>query len=169
MLWPGRTKAAIKRWQYAWRVKDTTHLEQFGRRVPQLVVGLVRRVASCDFLLELYGVPEFVEVEGLLVRIEDGDFLGEVSIMRVVQRVLNKVAREHLDGARALLAAFEIIASDERVCRGVLWRRIEERIPVVIPFVCGDAGVLYFPFIGRIGSSRGGGVTCLVCTSRDAC
>lgn len=94
--------------------------KQLGRRVPQLS-GLVEffriqfilkpRVPLSQQSVELRLVPNRSKVKGSSGG-EDGDVFAEISILRVVQRILDKVSHQHLDPPRTFRTPSQLIGGD---------------------------------------------------------
>ena len=118
-----------------------TYFEQLRGCMPNLsawplLVFTIRRIPPRDLILELCRVAHGAEVDGVPRRRKNGCLLREIAIMGVVQRVLDKIAHEHLDACRWLRVPLQVIRRDARICR-VLGIRcfIEEYLGVVVEAV----------------------------------
>lgn len=107
-------------------------------------------VPSRDLVVERAGGPQIREVESLrpgldfaggaragltladLIGIKDNGLGGEVAVVRVVEAVVDKVAREHLDPARGDRAVGHVLGRHKTVRRRVRVRRRVERVGHII-------------------------------------
>jgi hypothetical protein len=135
-------------------VRRSTYLEQFCGCMPNLsswplLVCPIRRIPPRNLILKLHRVAHRAEVDGVPRRSKNGRLLWKIPIMGVIQRVLYKIAHEHLDACRWFRVPLQVIRRDARICR-VLGIRcfIEEYLGVVVETV-----LLRFPGFGR---ERGG-------------
>lgn len=97
------------------------------------LICTICRISLCDFILKLCRVTYGTKVYGVPCRCEYSRLLWEISVVRVVQRVLDKVAHEHLDACRWFGVLLEIVRSDARVLHVVgIWGLIEKYLGVVV-------------------------------------
>jgi len=131
-----------------------TYLEQFRWRMPNLstwpfIVRPIHRIPPGDLILKLHRVAHDTEVDGVPRGRKDSRLLGEIAIVGVIERVLDKVAHEHFDARGRFGVALKVVGRDAGIC-DVLWigGLIEEYLLVVI-----EAVFWRFPSFGR-GRSR---------------
>lgn len=98
------------------------------------LVHTITRVSLGNKLLKLISIPYLAEVHHRVRTRKYGGLLGEVAIMRIVQRVLDEISNEHLHAFWRLAAALEFISSyDSIVCLvGCIVRVREERVGIVV-------------------------------------
>jgi hypothetical protein len=122
-------------------VGRSTYLEQFCGCMPNLsawslVVCTICRIPPRDLILKLYRVAHGAEVDRVARRCEDGCLLWKIPIVGVVQRILDKIAHEHLDACWWFRVPLEVIRRDARICRVLRIRcLIEEYLRVVVETV----------------------------------
>ena len=118
------------------------YLEELRRCVPNLPAGPlstvlpVRRIALCNLVVELEHVTNLVEWDGGVGRCEYSSLFGEISVVGVVQRVLDVVAYKHLDLGRRFGMGLERVRSDARKFQELLpWHLFFENLVIVIHFI----------------------------------
>lgn len=94
-----------------------TYLEQFRWRMPNLspwpfIVRPIHRIPPGNLILKLHRVAHGTEFDGVPRGRKDGRLLGEITIVGVVERVLDKVAHEHFDARRRLGVSLEVVGRD---------------------------------------------------------
>ena len=101
-----------------------------------LVICTICRIPPRNLILKLCRVVHGTEVDGVPRRRKNGCLLWEIPIVGVVQRVLDKIAHEHLDACWWLRVPLKVVRRDARICR-VLGIRglIEEYLGVVVETV----------------------------------
>ena len=111
------------------------------------IVFPIHRIPPGDFILKLHRVAHNTEVDGVPRGRKDSCLLGEIAIVGVVERVLDKVAHEHFDARGRFGVVLEVVGRDAGVC-DVLWigGLIEEYLWVVIEAVF---VFWWFPSFGR--------------------
>ena len=71
---------------------------------------------------------------------EDDDLLGEVAVVGVVERVLDPVAHEHLDAARAIPGCAQVGCSDEGEALVLVGHVGREEVGALLPVRLGGRG-----------------------------
>ena len=99
-----------------------TYLEQFCGCVPDLsawslIVCTICRIPPCNLILKLYRVAHGAEIDRVPCRRKNGRLLWKIPIVGIVQRVLDKIAHEHLDACWWFRVPFEVVRRDARICR----------------------------------------------------
>ena len=102
-------------------VRRSTYFEQLRGRMPNLsawslIVCTIRRIPPRNLILKLYRVAHGTKGDGIPCGCKDGCLLRKIPIVGVVQRVLDKIAHEHLDACWRFRVPFEVVRRDARVC-----------------------------------------------------
>lgn len=123
-------------------------MPELARLAVLLLIHLVLElgVAAAVLAVERGLVRECAEVKGLAGGPDDY-LLAEVAVLRVVQTVLDEVAHQHLDTARAVGSCSQAIRGDEGIflvfCGPVLGEVIGSLLPVALcPALLNLAGLV---------------------------